>query len=212
MRRLLSIFFALLYHPLAWAYDGIAWLVSIGHWQDWAKSILPMIPPGPVLELGFGTGHLQGEIKKQNPSCYGIDESWPMCQLAMRKNKEIKVVRALAQSLPFPSSCFDALVATFPPPFIFQPETAQEIKRLLLPGGKLVALLAARPLRKDPVSGLIRLLFRVTGETPDPHLDFDRLLAPYVEAGFQVDLSWVERDQAALFILGCAKMKESVEV
>jgi hypothetical protein len=100
------------------------------------------------------------------------------------------------------------MVTTFPSPYIFQQDTALEIKRCLAPGGKLVALLAARPLGLDLASSLIRGLFRVTGETPDPKKDFTRLLAPYTQAGFQVELAWATIEDADLLILGCVKIVE----
>ena len=54
LTRFLGFFFHLLYHPFAWAYDLIAWTVSLGRWKDWVESVVPFIKGMRVLELGHG--------------------------------------------------------------------------------------------------------------------------------------------------------------
>ena len=62
MQTLLRIFFQLLYHPFAWAYDLVAGLVSLGRWKSWVLCGLPLLA-GRVLEIGFGPGHLQAALQ-----------------------------------------------------------------------------------------------------------------------------------------------------
>ena len=39
----LRLFFKLLYHQLAWSYDGVAWVVSLGAWRKWVESTLAFL-------------------------------------------------------------------------------------------------------------------------------------------------------------------------
>src|SRR5689334_21291852 len=59
MRALLHIFFYLLYHPFAAAYDLVASTVSLGRWKDWILSVIPFLEGNQILEIGHGPGHLQ---------------------------------------------------------------------------------------------------------------------------------------------------------
>src|SRR5512137_2598588 len=54
--------FYLLYHPLAFTYDAVAWIVSAGEWADWRRCVIPHLPPGPLLEIAHGTGTLSLDL------------------------------------------------------------------------------------------------------------------------------------------------------
>ncbi|HRJ76215.1 MAG TPA: hypothetical protein PLX90_09465, partial [Anaerolineales bacterium] len=75
MRRFMRIFFYLLYHPFAFAYDFVAAFVSFGQWKNWGRSILPFISGTHILELGHGPGHLQRFLLNANLTLFGLDES-----------------------------------------------------------------------------------------------------------------------------------------
>lgn len=74
-RWLLQLGFRLLYNELAWTYDGVSWLVSLGRWQDWGKVALPFIRGPNILELAHGPGHMQLALKSEGFQAYGIDLS-----------------------------------------------------------------------------------------------------------------------------------------
>ena len=57
-RQLIQLGFHLLYHQLAFTYDAVAWLVSLGQWPAWRRLALQFVQPGPILELAYGTGGL----------------------------------------------------------------------------------------------------------------------------------------------------------
>jgi ubiquinone/menaquinone biosynthesis C-methylase UbiE len=211
MRRLLSIFFYWLYHPLARWYDLVAWLVSFGQWTHWTEALLPLLPEGRILEIGFGPGHLQARMNQEGIRVWGLDESRQMVQRAKRQYPEIRIARGLAQAMPFPTRTFEAVVATFPAPFIFSQASVEEIKRVLMPGGRVIAIMAARPLGASISARLIRFLFQITGETPDSSLDIPRLLQPYIQQGFQANLTWHSVKDAELFVLGCATIENCGE-
>ena len=107
LTHFLRIFFHLLYHPFAWSYDLVAWTVSLGRWKDWVKSVVPFIEGTRVLELGHGPGHLQRILRDLNLLTVGLDESRQMGNLAKKRlvqsgYTQPRLVRGLAQSLPFP--------------------------------------------------------------------------------------------------------------
>jgi len=145
MRRILNH----LYHSAAWAYDGVAMLVSLGHWFSWIDSVLPHVVGPRVLEIGFGTGHLLRSLAEAGElHAFGVDESRQMAALARQRSRQAGIglsalARGLAQRLPFPAERFDSVISTFPSEYAWAPEALREIYRVLKPGGKLVILPAA---------------------------------------------------------------------
>ena len=132
-----------LYHELAWSYDVVSWLVSAGWWSSWRTVALAYVQ-GRVLELGFGTGNLLCALGTAGWPAVGLELSPAMHRVTARKfaarGLTVPVVRGTALTLPFPSGAFDSVVATFPAPYILQPETLAECRRVLRPGGRLVVV------------------------------------------------------------------------
>jgi ubiquinone/menaquinone biosynthesis C-methylase UbiE len=161
-QRFMRVFFNLLYHPFAFAYDLVAATVSFGKWNDWIFSIRPFIEGTRVLELGHGPGHLQRILLNSGLVAVAIDESAPMGRLAKRRlGSSQKLTRALAQKIPFASGSFDSIVSTFPSEYIFDTQTLAEANRVLRNSGRLIVLLAAWP--RNP---MLAWLFKVTGQSP----------------------------------------------
>jgi len=145
-----------LYEEFAITYDVVSWLVSIGQWSAWRRVALRYLPDtadsGPlrVLEIGFGTGELLLELAKRRISAVGLERSAPMHKIAAAKLSQrglsLPRVRALAQAIPLSDQTFDAILSTFPAPYILDAQTLQECVRLLrkpepatnLPGGRLI--------------------------------------------------------------------------
>jgi ubiquinone/menaquinone biosynthesis C-methylase UbiE len=143
LRNLFASVYSLLYHQLAWAYDYIAAAVSLGRWNHWVQTALPF-SRGRVLELGFGTGHLQKTFYEKSILAFGVDESIQMIkesrQLLCANSIPLRLIRGYAQYLPFISEYFDTVVSTFPAEYIFDPRTILEIKRILVSTGKFILL------------------------------------------------------------------------
>ena len=141
-RRLLHWAFEKLYHEFAWSYDLVAAAVSLGQWQHWTYAALPYVRGGRVLELGCGTGYLQLALAQAALPHVGYDESAQMIRRARRRLQaggfESRILRGLAQTLPFPAATFTDVVVTFPAPYIFDPRTLEEIRRVLERDGQLV--------------------------------------------------------------------------
>lgn len=205
INKTLKWFFHHLYHSMAWSYDLVAAIVSIGQWRQWVLETANFIQGPHVLELGFGTGHLQEHLARSGLENCGLDESRQMANRVSRRlrkqNHPRKIVRGLAQALPFAGNYFDCLVATFPAPYIADPETVSEIRRVLKPGGKLVILMASWHTGGSAVAKLMGLLFRVTGQVPYDQQAVDNFLAPYEEAGFQTELSFAHLPKSRLLFI-----------
>jgi len=208
MRKFLEFFFHHLYHSFAWGYDLVAWAVSLGQWNSWVFSILPHIPQGRILEIGFGTGHLIDAMDRKGLRAVGLDESWQMTRIVARNQPGARIVRASASKAPFPSAFFSGIAATFPAPYIFSSQTAAEIFRLLAPGGILLVLLAARPKRNGFGGILMQGLFRLTGEAPSKETDYRNLFSAYLGRGFELEIEWQATTQADLLLIRAVKPDE----
>lgn len=199
MKALLRLFFKLLYHQFAFAYDLVAATVSFNRWKNWIESVIPFIRGTRLLELGHGPGHLQRLLLTRGWTAIALDESSQMGRLAQRTTEgKARLARGLAQQIPFPNETFDTVISTFPSEYIFDPRTLAEVRRCLSDGGRFIVLPVAMPKRR-----LLQWLYRVTGETPANALEFirERMEKPFAEAGFDVDTKWIERESGTLVIL-----------
>jgi ubiquinone/menaquinone biosynthesis C-methylase UbiE len=181
----LSVFFEALYHPMAWTYDWVAAIVSIGRWKNWVLSILPDLPGPRVLELGYGPGHLQISLARGQIIAFGLDQSRQMGRLAQQNMSALglksQLVNGMGQSLPYRDQAFNQVVATFPTPYIFERQTIEEIYRVLLPGGVLIVVPTAWITGSSPGDRVAASAFRILGQAPEWE---DRELQPLQEAGF----------------------------
>lgn len=197
--RFMRFFFNLLYHPFAFAYDLVAWVVSFGRWKDWVFSTLPHLQGTHILELGHGPGHLQRLLLDRGLFAIAIDESTQMGRLAKRRlGTSHRLTRGISQSLPFPNESFDCVVATFPTEYIYDQRTLAEVKRVLRSGGRLVVLPVTYP-----KSGFLQWLYKITRESPAAFDEAikERLQTPFQEAGFVVVTKIVELASSRLIIL-----------
>ncbi|NWG06801.1 MAG: methyltransferase domain-containing protein [Chloroflexi bacterium] len=231
MRNLLRVFFRLLYHPFAFAYDVIAATVSFGRWKDWIIEVVPFIVGTRVLEVGHGPGHLQRILLSRGLTAVGIDESSQMGCLARRQIGEERfrsakkarsqasetqqlaythgnIVRGLAQGLPFSNSTFDTVVSTFPAEYIFDPATLTEAHRVLTETGRFVILPGAIITGRGLWDRLMAWLFRITGQTP-PNLSeiiHERTKEPFAKAGFQVEVHELDVRSSIVFVMVATKL------
>ena len=184
--RLLRIFFHLLYHQFAWAYDFVAATVSLGQWNDWVMTILPYLDGPRVLELGFGPGHLQSALTSGGVPAFGVDTSPQMACLASRRliqnNQTHHLANAYAQHLPFADQSFQQVAATFPPEFILAEDTFSEAYRVLAPGGSLVVLPTVWITGRKILEKIAAWIFDITNQAPSWD---DRILEYFTKAGFQ---------------------------
>jgi ubiquinone/menaquinone biosynthesis C-methylase UbiE len=166
--RLIGLGFRLLYGKLAKTYDMVAWLASYGEWQSWCRTVLDHVAGSTVLELGHGPGHILCELHDRGFHTIGLDPSPQMGKLARdrldRGGHPSIVIRGRAQNLPFPSQCFDSVVATFPTGYIYESRAVFEVARVLAPDGCLVVVLSAGLLRSGPGAHALEWAYRITGQ------------------------------------------------
>lgn len=131
-----------LYNEFAWSYDLVAWVVSGGRWDRWRRTALDYVVDQPVLEVGFGTGELLLEMAQRGWQVTGVDLSPAMHRVTARKMRRrglwTPLAQTSAQALPFPDSCFGAIVSTFPAEYVIDPASLSEFLRVLRLGGRLI--------------------------------------------------------------------------
>ncbi|MEE9216519.1 MAG: class I SAM-dependent methyltransferase [Anaerolineales bacterium] len=186
-RSLLQLFFRQFYTTLAWSYDIVARIVSVGQWNDWVRSILEPFPARPILEIAHGPGHLLLELNLRRGNAFGVDASRQMCRMAshrLKRNGHVsKVVQGRAQALPFPPETFATLLSTFPTEFILDPGSLTEAHRTLQLEGqyRIVPMAEIRgPSLLDRMAGW---LFRVTWQYVELPTSWTQ---PISDAGFHV--------------------------
>lgn len=200
--------FARFYREFAWTYDTVAALVSGGQWANWGRAALPFLA-GHTLELGCGTGTLQRTLASTGHSAIGLDASPQMLKRTRNKlcqaGLPLRLVRGVAQSLPFSSASFDTIVATFPTEYILDPATVGELERVLRPGGRAVIVLAATFGHDGMYQRVLDLLYRLTLQRsprqpagPAPESMLGRALQAQ---GLAVREQWVPLDSHAIHLV-----------
>jgi len=174
--RLITFGFRLLYNELSRLYDPVSWAVSLGQWRRWQQTALAYMPAGgSVLEVGFGPGHLLVDLATAGYRPVGLDLSPYMLRLAQRRlwrrGAAANLVRGRANALPFGACAFDAVVLTFPTPFVYDPAWIRHLERVLKPGARLIVVETGFFTQRNLPTRLLEWLYRVTGQRgPIPDL------------------------------------------
>jgi ubiquinone/menaquinone biosynthesis C-methylase UbiE len=184
-----------LYDEMAWTYDFVSWLVSLGQWSKVRLNSLEYVRGEKVLEIGFGTGELLIAMKDRYGFVCGLEFSPAMQRITSRKmrrrNLQVPRVMAKAQQMPFANGSFNTIVSTFPAGYILYPQTMSEAHRLLrdaphssdYPAGRLVIAGASLHINSPLVRQKMK---QILGEAPgDVFEEFKRLA---VNAGFTVEI------------------------
>ncbi|MCL4811890.1 MAG: methyltransferase domain-containing protein, partial [Vicinamibacteraceae bacterium] len=116
---------------------------DVAFWREFAGR-----HPGPVLELGCGTGRIAAPLARAGLRVVGLDRSAPMLAHAFRRRRRLPLasrphlVRGDIRSLPFPDASFGVVLAPYG---ILQSllsdddvrATLSSAARVLTPGGRL---------------------------------------------------------------------------
>lgn len=130
-------------------YDVMNWLMTAGLDGRWRRRTAALAHPShaTVLDLATGTGDLAVELIALGASrVVGADFCEPMLEAAARKVAErrvrgVELVLADALDLPFSDATFDAVTSAFLLRNVADlSRCLQEMRRVLRPGGRAVAL------------------------------------------------------------------------
>lgn len=209
MRKFMRFFFHHFYHALAWTYDFVAAIVSIGRWKDWGRAALPHLHGKRVLEIGFGPGHLLVEMNQSGFQAVGLDESPQMIRQAKRNLARSQLPatlsRGYAQFLPFASDSFDSVVSTFPSEYVADPRTLAEVRRVLKEDGRFIIVPAAWAGGKSLLERGSRWLFRVTGQSGE---GLEARITDFLaEHGFNAVCSEVDIRHSTVLVIVTEKAK-----
>lgn len=168
-RRFYTFLYHRLYHELAPLYDLVSWVVSLGQWDRWRRSALGFVQGERVLEIGFGTGELLYLLAIKAKQTVGLDASAAMHRITAAKLRQrhtrVPRIQGRAQQLPFASESFDCVVMTFPAEFVMDPHTAQEVERILRPGGRWITVDAHMATERPLLRWLLRIPFPAHPQT-----------------------------------------------
>ncbi|HEX6537339.1 MAG TPA: methyltransferase domain-containing protein [Gemmatimonadaceae bacterium] len=172
-------------------YDLQSWLLTFGRGRAFRERLVSLArlrPGDSVLDVGCGTGTLAIAAKRRvgaTGTVHGIDASPEMIALASRKAAKAGVDVAfrtgVAEALPFPDASFDAVVSTLMLHHLPKPvrrQLAREIRRVLRPGGRVLAVDFATPARER--KGLLARFHR------HGHLALSDIIELLGEAGLSV--------------------------
>ncbi|MDX1615869.1 MAG: class I SAM-dependent methyltransferase [Candidatus Promineifilaceae bacterium] len=200
--------FRLLYNELAWTYDTVSWLVSLGQWRQWQRVGLEAVIGPRVLELAHGPGHMLIEAARRGFQVVGIDLSSHMSRQAARRLRQSRqvadLVRARSQALPFAAHTFDSVLATFPTDFIIDPATLRAVHRVLRPGGRLIVVPEARLTGGGLLVSLLEWLYRITGQRRTPMEGsqlWSSLRESFAEEGFSLEVDRHVLEQSVVSVV-----------
>lgn len=193
--RLVRFGFRLLYNEMAFTYDVVSKVVSLGAWRCWQRSALKHLdaaPDAPILELAHGTGDLQLDLNAAAAyRVYGHDLSANMGRITRRKltraDRPVRLSRGRAQQLPYRAASFAAVVSTFPTDFILAPATLGEVWRVLQPGGSFIIVPNGVLTGSGTIARSIEWLYHITGQRDDSST-IDDLTAFFDAHGFAAEV------------------------
>lgn len=148
----------------------------------WASKVVQAAQIGPgqrVLDVACGTGVLAREAaSRAGPTGFvaGLDPNPGMLDVAARLSPAVEWRQGVAEALPFPDECFDAVVSQFGLMFFEdRHESLRQTLRVLTPGGRL-AFAVWDTLENNPAYATeVALLQRIAGERAA-----DAVRAPFV--------------------------------
>lgn len=134
-------------------YDLLLWLLTLGKersFRERALSLAHLSAGESVVDIGCGTGTLAITAKRLVGSTgrvCGIDAAPEMIARARKKARntslEVDFTNALVESMPFPDGQFDVVLSTLMLhhlPGKLRVQCAAEVRRVLKPGGRLLAI------------------------------------------------------------------------
>jgi ubiquinone/menaquinone biosynthesis C-methylase UbiE len=157
------------YDRLAPLYDAVDWLTGNATHRLRRRALAYLPAPGSrLLEIGFGSGRLHVELAARYEMA-GLDRAPGMVALTERRLAARGLSSALsmgdAQALPWPSSCFDAVLSTFALSAVPDAGCAiDEMVRVIRPGGRVVIVDAGPAMDNNWPSRALAWLWAAVGD------------------------------------------------
>lgn len=102
-------------------------------------SLLRELPPGRVLDYGFGWGDIAWAASKTHPDIHAVDVEQRRVEFARRQYAPIPFQRCRPDGVDFPDASFDIVLSIVVLPFVPDDQAyVAELRRLLRPGGHLI--------------------------------------------------------------------------
>ena len=213
---LIRLGFRLLYYELAWTYDLVSWLVSLGEWRNWQRAALPFVTGERVLEIGHGPGHMLLDLAAAVSQVAGLDLSpymgWQAQKRLAKAGLPVMLARGRAQELPWATAVFDTVLATFPTDYIIERETIASVYRVLKEDGRFLIVPEGHLVGRGAVYRFIDWLFRITGQRdgafmvdgegfwPDTAV-WEPFRQRYAEAGFKVEVKQIKLERSVVTVI-----------
>ncbi len=216
-KNLVRFGFRLLYNEMAWTYDVVSWLVSLGEWRHWQQAALPFVAGKMVLEIGHGPGHMLLALQNLGCTVIGLDLSPYMGQQAQKRTQRtVPLLRGMVQDLPFVTAVFDTVLATFPTDYMVEPETLASVYRVLADHGRFVIIPEGHLNGQGQIYRLIDWLFQITGQRDGAfavadgrYWPGDALWEPvrqrFVAAGFTFTIERIQLERSGVTVIVAEK-------
>jgi demethylmenaquinone methyltransferase/2-methoxy-6-polyprenyl-1,4-benzoquinol methylase len=153
-----------MFGEIAWRYDLLNHLLSLGVDRSWRRRTVKLVPPadeGPILDVCTGTGDLALAYWRtggRQVRVVGADFCRPMLVIAGAKCRRagaadrVALLEADAQRLPFPDNLFQIVCVAFGLRNLSDTDAGlREMARVCRPGGRVAVLEfsmpSSRPLR-----------------------------------------------------------------
>jgi SAM-dependent methyltransferase len=161
------------------AYEALFVPALFGQWATKVADAAQIGPGDRVLDVACGTGVLAREISLRAGSTgrvAGLDPGPGMLAVARQRAPAVEWREGVAESLPFPSESFDAVVSQFGLMFFTDRRKAiGEMLRVLAPGGRLAVAVWDSLDHMPAYEAEVELLQRTAGQRAA-----DALRAPFV--------------------------------
>jgi ubiquinone/menaquinone biosynthesis C-methylase UbiE len=215
--RLLRFGFRLLYNELAWTYDVVSWLVSLGDWRAWQRVALPFVKGPVVLEIGHGPGHMLLALSAAGYQLIGLDLSHQMGRLAQKRLRQsptaVSLIRGNVESIPLAAANFNTVLAIFPTEYVVSSATLANVNRVLKENGRFVIVPEGHLTGHTLIHRFIEWLYTITGQRSDPfavddsshfwpaHPIWQPIVEQFTEAGFRLEIEPVQLSRSAVTVL-----------